>query len=46
MNEFEVSIGQNGEKKKMRKRGRKIFWGMVLVFGTIALLANKLGYLG
>ena len=46
MNEFEVSIGQNGKKKKMRKRGRKIFWGMVLVFGTIALLANKLGYLG
>ena len=46
MNEIEVSIGQDGEKKKMGKRGRKIFWGMVLVFGTIALLANKLGYLG
>ncbi len=45
MENIEVSFEQDGEKK-IGKRGRKIFWGIVIIFAAIALLANKLGYLG
>lgn len=48
MENYEIEITKNEIKDEGKKYGRrnkrKIFWGIVLVLGTVALLANKLGF--
>ncbi len=41
-----VSDRDGNENRGPRKSRRKLFWGIVLVTGAVAMLMNRLGYLG
>ena len=51
MEKTEVVVTMDNESNKAGRRGRgrrfrKVFWGMVLILGAGALLANNLGLFG